>query len=140
MEPQFRTKRGPGRAGRKGSPCRDRSVYPDASDPELSLLTDSYLQEFKPRNDEEHAAVGTMVRAEWQTRCLWKLEDELFMAKMRELHPLHPGAGSRTLLTLTVRALSEEGGPLHEINAQSDQYEAEYLRAWKRLKQLRAKK
>lgn len=107
---------------------------------ELSSLIDDYLQEFKPQNEEEDALVSSMVRSEWVTRGLWELEDNLFTEKMRELRPSYPDAGPRTLLTLTVRALSEEGGPLVEINTLSDLYEAEYLRAWKRLKQLRGKK
>ena len=107
---------------------------------ELSLLIETCLQRLRPQNADEDAAVGAMVRAEWLTRCLWKLEDDLFRQKMRELRPFHPDAGSRTLLALAFRSLSEEGGPLDEINACADRYELDYLRGWRRLKQLRGKK
>lgn len=106
MEPHFRPHaRTRVTARRKGASCRSRSVYPDASDLELSLFIQSYLQEFKPRNEDESAAVESMVRAQWLKRCLWKLEDDLFSTEIRELRLVYPDAAYNTLLTRALARL-----------------------------------
>lgn len=106
---------------------------------ELSLFIQSYLQEFRPQNEDESAALESMVRAHWLKRCLWKLEDDLFSTEIRELRLLYPDAAYNTLLALAFCSLAEEGGALDFINRAEDDYDRQYTRALSRLKRLRKK-
>lgn len=139
MEQHFRTKPAFAKAGRRSS-CRPRSVYPDASDTELRSFIRGYLEDLKPQTEEEFAAVEIMVRAQWLTRTLWRLERDLFETKISELRLVHPDAEDRTLLALAFCSLAEKGGELDFISRAEDYYSRQYESAFKRLMRLRRKK